>query len=55
MTINDDLVALAALVADCEQALSPSALTSDMRKAMSMDKEKKSVIPLPHPVHTNDI
>ncbi|KAK6011445.1 acetyltransferase, GNAT family [Ostertagia ostertagi] len=27
----------------------------DMRKAMSMDKEKKSVIPLPHPVHSNDI
>lgn len=28
---------------------------ADMRKAMSMDKEKKSMIPLPHPVHSNDI
>ncbi|VDM53074.1 unnamed protein product [Angiostrongylus costaricensis] len=27
----------------------------DMRKALSMDKEKKSMVPLPHPVHSNDI
>ncbi|KAK2811020.1 hypothetical protein Q5P01_000292 [Channa striata] len=27
----------------------------DMRKALSRDKEKKSIIPLPHPVRPEDI
>lgn len=28
---------------------------SDMRKALSRDTEKKSIIPLPHPVRPEDI
>ena len=29
--------------------------TTDMRKALSRDTEKKSIIPLPHPVRPEDI
>ncbi|EOA93452.1 N-acetyltransferase 5, partial [Anas platyrhynchos] len=28
---------------------------TDMRKALSRDTEKKSIIPLPHPVRPEDI
>ena len=27
----------------------------DMRKALSRDVEKKSIIPLPHPVHPDEL
>lgn len=30
-------------------------LVTDMRKALSRDTEKKSIIPLPHPVRPEDI
>jgi N-terminal acetyltransferase B complex catalytic subunit len=32
-----------------------SKITLDMRKALPRDKEKKSIIPLPHPVHPNEL
>lgn len=32
-----------------------SCLSTDMRKALSRDTEKKSIIPLPHPVRPEDI
>lgn len=30
-------------------------LVADMRKALSRDKEKKSIIPLDHPVRPEDV
>lgn len=40
---------------DAEQRGALFLLLPDMRKALSRDAEKKSIIPLPHPVRPEDI
>lgn len=44
-----------ALYKDCITIITFFPVTIDMRKALSRDTEKKSVIPLPHPVRPEDI
>lgn len=44
-----------ALYNDCVTVITFFPFAIDMRKALSRDTEKKSVIPLPHPVRPEDI
>jgi len=40
---------------DCLIIMCFFSFVTDMRKALSRDMEKKSIIPLPHPVRPEDI